>query len=54
MIPATMFPTTDVEPREIRAPRKMETPWKAGDEDPGRKGKAMIKASATPRMRMIL
>ena len=35
-IPATMFATAEVDPRDTSTPKKMDSPWKAGLLEPGR------------------
>ena len=53
-MPAMMFPTAAVEPRESSTPRKIETPLKPSDPDPGRYGNITTAAKASTRTRTIL
>ena len=52
--PAITFEIVEVEPRENRTPRKMETPLNASDLEPGMYGKATVNAKARMKKRTIL
>ena len=52
--PPITFDTAEVEPREKRMPRKMDTPLKASELEPGMYGKATVKAKARMKKRTIL